>query len=104
MVVTGIKTLFRQTVSVFMTITVLVGVLYTLIRKTETIVLSMFTPADRFYSILNLISETEYALWGVIGVALLFSLVIAVLFMGERAARFVNNDSIQDEDIFGFRK
>lgn len=103
MVVIGIRTLFLQTVKVFIILTVVIGAIYTILRQVETVVRSLFNSGDSFYSLLNWISSTEMALWGVIGVVLLFSLLVAVLHMGERAARYVNNDSVED-DQFSFRR
>lgn len=101
MVVEGIKTLSLQTAKIFLMITFGVGCSYTILRYTEDIVRSLFGPSDMFYDLLNWISVTELALWGVIGVTFLFSLLVAVTHMATRSARYVNNDSYADDDQFG---
>ncbi|MDO4555499.1 MAG: hypothetical protein Q4B70_10175 [Lachnospiraceae bacterium] len=96
----AIRTLFRQTAKVFVIMTVGIGCIYTLTRNVESVVLPFFSEDDFFYPLLLFIQNTEVTLWGIIGVALLFTIAYAVGYLFSTSARYINNDQFTDDDPF----
>ena len=96
-----IKVIFAQTTKAFITAVLGVGTLYTVIRMVANVVVPMFDPTDRFFFLLTFLNNTEYALWGVVGVSLLFTILRAVIFGFTDAGRFVNDDQFEGGGGFG---
>lgn len=100
-IIHAIKTLFAQTARIFVIMSVGIGFLYTVLVVTKGTILPMFDVGDNFYELFDFLQNIEIVLWGVIGAALLFSVLRAVIHLFLVAARYVNNDSFVSDDQFG---